>query len=221
MHEITWNHMGSTKIVIDGLTNIDKSDWDKSIACLTDAFTEDLCLKYLLESDVYDPLKAKHIHEYTLKSGCRFGHVFTTGKNVEGVSIWLPPNRQNVSSLMTAWMFIRSGGFNLSKLVNPTTVDIIRKYGDYSAELHHRSITKPHWYLMSIGVAPQYQGQGFARKLIVPMLNYFDQHSQNCFLETHNPRNVEIYLKYGFKVTETGILPGTDTVHWSMVRESE
>jgi len=213
--------MKPKKLLIEGLINIEKKDLQNSIACLTDAFSEDVCLKYLLDSDYYDPEKARYIHEYTLKYGMLFGHAFTTGSNTEGICIWLPPERQNVSFLMTAWMFIRSEGLSLNKKVNPNTVDIVRKYGDYSSELHHRSIAIPHWYLLSVGVAKKFQGQGYAKKLIMPMLNYFDQNLQYCYLETHNPVNVEIYSKYGFHVTETGKLPGTDKTHWSMMREPQ
>ena len=212
--------MSKKRIEINGLQYLDIKDLEQSVNCLTDAFREDPCLKYLLQSEEYDPEKAKHIHEYTLRYGLRFGHVFTTGHDSEGISIWIPPECKN-TSLHIAWMFIRSGGLKLDKLVNPGTVDIIKKYGDYSGKLHHQSIIKPHWYLMSIGVAPRFQGQGFAKKLITPMLNYFDKHAQSCYLETHNPRNVAIYQKYGFKVTTTGKLPDSEQTHWSMLREPQ
>ena len=210
--------MNKKSVEIEGLQPLRKEDLPHAVASLTDAFRDDPCLKYLLRSVEYDQEKAKYIHEYTLRYGFRFGHVFTTGKNMEGISIWLPPESRN-SPLSTAWMFICSGGLKLDKRVNPGTIEIFKKYGDYSGELHHQSITKPHWYLMSIGVSTAFQGQGFARKLLIPMLNYFDTHLQSCYLETHNPRNVEIYQKYGFEVATTGTLPDSEQTHWSMVRK--
>ncbi|NLU40392.1 MAG: GNAT family N-acetyltransferase [Bacteroidales bacterium] len=210
--------MNRRKFDIEGLTSLKKEDLSLAIMSLTDAFQTAPCLRYLLQFSTYDPEKEKHIHEYTLRYGLKFGHVFTTGKNMEGISIWLPPECRN-NTLNTAWMFIRSGGLKLDKLVKPGTIDILKKYGDYSGKLHHESITKPHWYLMSIGVAKPYQGQGFSRKLLLPMLNYFDKYSQSCYLETHNPQNVDIYLKYGFRVTAIGTLPYSDQTHWSMLRD--
>ena len=211
--------MKLVKSTITGLNNLEIQDWKMAIDCLTDAFSEDPCLKYLLESEVYDPVKARVIHEYTLKYGWLYGQVFTSSKIVEGVSIWLPPKSNEVSSFMNAWMFIRSGGLKMNKTVNPGTVGIMKKYGGYSNELHHRNAKDPHWYLMSIGVAKEFQGQGFSKKLILPMLEYFDKNAQSCYLETHNPGNVALYEKFGFKVMEIGKLPDSKTTHWAMFRE--
>lgn len=211
--------MTSKKNHIKGLNSFEKNDWSKAIACLTNAFSEDQCLEYLLGSEINNPEKARFMHEYTLKYGSLFGHVFTTSKNIEGVSIWLPPKSSNVSSFMNAWRFIRSGGLKLDKIINHGTIALIKKYGDYSSELHHRNVKVPHWYLMSIGVANEFQGQGFSKELIMPMIEYFDKNAQTCYLETHNPKNVTFYEKFGFKIMEIGILPDSNTTHWAMLRE--
>jgi predicted GNAT family acetyltransferase len=205
------------EISISGLKNLDKKDWTRAVDCLTGAFSEDLCFRYMLESEVYDPKKARYIHEYTMKYGSLFGKVFTT-ENVEGVGIWLPLKNGDSSSFTTAVRFIRSGGLKLDKHVNKGTIAVIKKYGDYSGEMHHRIAHGQHWYLMSIGVGKEFQGQGFSKKLILPMLEYFDKNGHSCYLETHNPRNVSIYEKFGFKVMETGKLPGSDITHWAMMR---
>ncbi len=44
---------------------------------------------------------------------------------------------------------------------------------------------------------------------------------QSCYLETHNFRNVAYYEKYGFKTMEIGLLPGTNTEHFAMLREAK
>ena len=77
--------------------------------------------------------------------------------------------------------------------VNSGTISILKKYGTYSSKLHHKYAKEPHWYLMSIGVAKEFQGKGFAKKLILPMLDYLDKNGQSCYLETHNFRNVAYF----------------------------
>jgi hypothetical protein len=117
-----------SKKITGGLTIYEKSDRSKAIACLTNAFSEDPCLKYLLESDVYDPVKAAVIHEYTLKYGRLYGRIFTTGKTFEGISIWLPPESSTVSSFMNAWRFIRCGGLKMNKQITaPDMKDTVGK----------------------------------------------------------------------------------------------
>ena len=213
--------MRSEQTQIGRFINLEKSDWKKALDCLTDAFSEDPCFRYLLQSDIYEPEKARFIHEYTLRYGCQNGNVFVTSKNLEGVSIWLPPKTNMHSSLMHVWQFIINGGLKMDKKVNPGTIDTMRKYGTYSSHFHQKYAKGPHWYLMSIGVSKEYQGKGFSKKLILPMLDYFDKNKQSCYLETHNDSNVAYYEKYAFKTMGIGLLPGTDTNHWAMLREPQ
>ena len=202
-----------------GLNYLETDGWGKAVNCLTEAFIEDPCMKYLLRDLANDPKKARYIHEYTLRFGQLYGHVLTTSNNVEGVGIWLPPKCQQVSAIMSSWKFIRAGGYMLNKQISQGTIEVIQQFDAFSQELHHRVISKPHWYLMSIGVAKLYQGKGFARKLIEPMIDYFDKMSQACYLETHNPKNVSLYEKFGFKVMETGLLPDSEITHVGLLRE--
>jgi GNAT superfamily N-acetyltransferase len=197
------------------LSNFEKSEISLAVQRLTSAFSEDPCLKYLLNSDVYDPEKAKHIHEYTIRIGLLYGLITTTGKNIEGISIWLPPKNVNIST----WMFIRAGGLNLKKKVHPGIIDKIKLFNEFSSGIHHRHANMPHWYLFSIAVDKQYQSCGYAKQLLTPVLQYFDENNQTCYLETHNPKNVGFYEKFNFEVVETGFLPNSNITHWGLLRK--
>ena len=213
--------MRTEQTQLNGLINLEKNHLKKAVDCLTDAFSEDPCFSYLLQSDTYVPEKARVIHEYTLRYGYLNGHVFLSSEKVEGVSIWLPPKTNKHTSLMHVWNFIINGGLKMDKMVNAGTINTLRKYGTYSSNLHHKYAKGPHWYLMSIGVSKEFQGKGFAKKLMVPMLDYFDKNRQVCFLETHHAGNVAYYEKYAFRTMEIGLLPGTNTRHWAMLREPQ
>jgi hypothetical protein len=202
---------------IKNLSNFEKSQTSLAVQRLTSAFSEDPCLKYLLDSDVYDPEKAKYLHRYTLRIGLRYGLITTTSKNIEGISIWLPPGKSSVST----WMFIRSGGLNLIKKVHPKILDLFKTYDKFSSGIHHRNASMPHWYLFSIAVDKQYQGRGYAKQLLEPVLQYFDEKKQTCYLETHNPKNVGFYAKYNFELVETGTLPNSDITHFGMLRKPQ
>lgn len=61
-------------------------------------------------------------------------------------------------------------------------------------------------------------GRHLASKLLNPVLEHFDKVNSPCYLETHNIQNIVKYEHYGFKIAETGLLPGSDKTHWAMVR---
>jgi hypothetical protein len=199
---------------IIGLPNLKKGSVDLAADRLTEAFDEDPCIKYFLGSEEYNPVKAKSLHLYTLNLGLLYGSVLTTSGLTEGISMWLPPTRVDISS----WMFIRAGGLKMLRSVRKDILKTMKEYGDYSSKIHHRNVTDPHWYLLSIGVGKEYQGKGFAGKMLKPAFKYFDQTGYPCYLETHNPKNIKFYENYGFKVVEVGQLPGTEKDHYAMLR---
>ena len=61
-------------------------------------------------------------------------------------------------------------------------------------------------HLYMIGVLPEAQGKGLASALMNPMIQRMKEKSIPVFLETANPRNVDIYKKKGFKIFETLII---------------
>ena len=75
------------------------------------------------------------------------------------------------------------------------------------------------WYLYNIAVRKDFQKQGVCKKMIEPMLEYINSLGKNCYLETHNSVNVEIYNRFGFSLVETGIVPGTNLKHYAMLKD--
>jgi len=63
-------------------------------------------------------------------------------------------------------------------------------------------------YLSCIGVLPEAQGKGFAKKLILPMLNQAKEQNLAVFLETANTTNVSIYKKMGFNLANSITIDG-------------
>jgi ribosomal protein S18 acetylase RimI-like enzyme len=51
-----------------------------------------------------------------------------------------------------------------------------------------------------VAIAPEFQGRGFASRLLRPRLTEAEERGEPVFLETHNPRNLLIYEKYGFRI---------------------
>ena len=76
----------------------------------------------------------------------------------------------------------------------------------------------PHWYLAVLGTEPDRQGEGLATKLLHAVLDECDRDEVPAYLETGTERNVAIYTRHDFKVTEELRLPKGPPV-WLMWRD--
>ena len=58
----------------------------------------------------------------------------------------------------------------------------------------------PHWYLPMIGVDTFQQNRGIGASLMREALTQCDEDGLPAYLESSNPRNISLYLRFGFKV---------------------
>jgi ribosomal protein S18 acetylase RimI-like enzyme len=96
----------------------------------------------------------------------------------------------------------------------------MRHIGKYIDAVHKRMTPFKHWYLQTIGVAPQFQGQGYASKLIRPMLTRIDKEGLPCYLDTLDEHNAQLYEHLGFRIVDKTIVPETSLTNWAMLREN-
>ena len=109
----------------------------------------------------------------------------------------------------------------------PAVVDnsgpgIIRKllvYETFAMKLKKKYTGHIDWYLYNLSVRKDAQGKGIAKKLMLPLLEFCDDEKMVTYLETNKDSNVTLYNRFGFDLKETNSVPGTDVVHYSMVRE--
>jgi ribosomal protein S18 acetylase RimI-like enzyme len=81
----------------------------------------------------------------------------------------------------------------------------------------HKKLSKRHYYLMVIGVEPEFQGQGIGSRLLQVGLNRADDERRECYLETVTAVDVEFYKKHGFDVVlNKGF--GANSQYWLMTR---
>ena len=95
----------------------------------------------------------------------------------------------------------------------------MRGLGQHIDAVHNRLVPSRHWFLQAIGVDPQFQGRGYASKLLRPMLSRIDEEGLPCYLETLDETNVPLYEHFGFKVIEKSTIPQTSLTNWAMLRE--
>ena len=77
----------------------------------------------------------------------------------------------------------------------------------------------PHWYLVFMGVVPEWQGRGLGTALMLPGLQALDAASMPAYLEASTPRSRALYARNGFAVTGEFKLPSGGPPLWQMWRE--
>jgi ribosomal protein S18 acetylase RimI-like enzyme len=79
--------------------------------------------------------------------------------------------------------------------------------------------TEPHWYLFTLGTAPERQGHGVGSALLRSRLAHIDESGEPAYLESSKERNLPLYERFGFKVIDTLPSVAGSPVIWRMWRE--
>ena len=93
--------------------------------------------------------------------------------------------------------------------------------GDYAdsswtSQLH----TAERLHVIYLAVAPKMQHHGLAEKLMDEVIDYADRHKLMISLETHNPANVSMYEKFGFKLYGIVQKKGFDLKQYCMIKQA-
>lgn len=200
---------------LNNLVRLEKSQVRAASEVLSRAFHDDP----LFSSFIPDPLQRKKKLHYLLEMlvhySVSYGEVYATSPNFEGVAVWLPSDRVE----MTLWRGIRSGGVSVISNLGVRSTFRQLSVSDLMCSIHKRHIASPHWYLYLIGVEPALQGKGYASKLVKAMLGRTDREGLACYLDNTNEKNLSMYQRYGFRVIEEYEIPRTGVSIWAMLKE--
>ncbi len=181
---------------------------------LARSFREDPKMTYFVPDTKGRFALSRQILEFELMYGTLYGEAYMTSPGLEGVAVWLPSEKAKIS----LWRAIRAGTLRLRRTVGPDIMKKILSFSEYVDALHRECAPDPHWYLFVIGVDPAYRGEGYASRLIRPMLGRLDREGASCYLATQNEQNVAMYERYGFAVAGRTTVPGTGVDHFAMLR---
>ncbi len=134
--------------------------------------------------------------------------VWTT-QDLDGVAVWAPPgrHRRRVRDLV-----------KLTTMIPFVIGHPIRNFKVLSA-LEAKHPREPHYYLATLGTDPSRQGKGVGTQLLKSVLSSCDEQGIPAYLESSKERNVPLYARNGFEVTEVLELPGGGPKVWLMWRE--
>ena len=175
---------------------------------LSASFARDPWMAYIEPDPQRRPRVVEWLSRHSLRLGRQGGLVDLA--DGAGVGIWFPPK----SDAFGVGSLIRAGFLSVPFTLGPAAARrLIRSETDLN------TLARPDeaWYFYMLGVHPEAQGQGVARRLIERGLARVDADGKAARLETNNPKNVSLYERFGFTVTGHIATPGM-MEQWVMVR---
>ncbi len=180
----------------------------------TEAFMDYPLFSYMVEDPSARPRIYPHFFRLMVKHTIRFGWAYATSENMEGLALWLPGERSDIS----LWSNLTSGGIDLLLAAGLRIAYRSMVFSEFASKLHHEVIDRPHIYLFQIGVKKMHRGKGYAGKLMRPMMARADREGQPIFLETHDESYLPVYRHYQFETIRHEKIPGSNVNHWAMIR---
>lgn len=154
----------------------------------------------------------------TVRDAIGFGTGYATATgpgaaDLTAVAVWLPPGGFPFSGARQARAM---PAMVKTMIAAPASFPALMRLGANAARAHP---TERHWYLVVLGVRPQFQGHRLGSGLMRVGLDHADRDRAPCYLETSAPANVAFYERFGFTVVDEALalVPGGPT-HVAMRR---
>jgi ribosomal protein S18 acetylase RimI-like enzyme len=178
---------------------------------LARAFFTDPVLDWAIRDDErrMDALNSMFRHD--LMADLKYGEATTTA-DLMACAIWVPPEAQNEShSLLDDLLMI-------PRLIGYSGLRRARRMISFSNACEEKRPKSTHFYLDTIGVHPEKQGQGYATTLLRHTLTRLDAERRPAYLESSNIRNNPLYKRHGFEIIDEIHLQDGPTL-WRMWRD--
>lgn len=183
-------------------------DVAKATETLGAAFADYVWTRHTVAADNHEERVRQLQGLFLSRIGLPYGEVWVTD-GCEAVAIWTTPaTLRHVEKLFAelAPKFAELAGSRSSAWLEAE-----------EALAPHRP-RRPVWFLSSVGVHPDWQGQGLASAVLRPGIKAAEKAGVPAYLETSTARNVAIYQHLGFEVQAEVELPGGGPRTWCMVR---
>lgn len=205
---------------IENLYTVQEKDISRAGAVLADAFQHDSVWRLFLRDQATLDQKGT-LFEAPIKYCFRYGKVRATSEHLEGVAGWLPGDLAD----MTIWRMVRSGAIRSGLRALGACTRLALQQGRIfrPLEVDRRATMKgrEYIYLMIVGVASEFQGQGLGKRLLRALIAESEQVGLPIYTETQTEKNVRFYASLGFRPLDQVILPIINLPHWELIREPQ
>ncbi len=176
------------------------------------AFDDDPFVNWMVMQDARRARRIYDLMALALDSQFARGEVYTTD-DIAGAAVWTPPGKSAVGFLAQFKTAPRFASAVTWKRM-PTVIAAFQ-------QIEKKHPKDPHFYLGVLGVDTEFQGRGVGTKLMQPVLDMCDRDRIPAYLESSKEKNVPLYERNGFKVTEVLTVPKGGPPLWLMFRDPQ
>jgi ribosomal protein S18 acetylase RimI-like enzyme len=180
-------------------------------AVLTRAFHDDPYYDYIMPNRKKNKAQIHWWMKLLLKYTLKYGDIYYTDDH-KGIAMWLGPEKPVVDDIEILSMGLIKYPFKVGLRNFMRLLDI-----DGQWKKEHKKEDKRHYYLMVIGVEPEFQQKGIGSRLMQVGLKKANDEKLECFLETVTPEDVRFYEKHNFKAFHNNKF-AKDQQFWLMKR---
>ena len=202
---------------LDNLYKLTPDDVKEACIVAGNAFRDDPVMVFAYPDDEERKEKAQYGFYMVYRYGIKHGLAYSTSKNLEGSTIWFPPDKVYPST----WAMMRYGGFYTMRKVGLKLKVMKKTMAVFKyEEIKHKELAPfDHWYFQNIAVKPEEQGKGNGGLLISTMLKTIESENLPVYVETNTEKAMSIYQKYGFEILAHEIIPETPVPLWCMLKK--
>ncbi|MDR2515442.1 MAG: GNAT family N-acetyltransferase [Christensenellaceae bacterium] len=129
-----------------------------------------------------------------------------------GAAVWQPPEPLD---------FRREQRLEAKEAMAGVSPEVLGRLGVFYEAMragHEKNPPPPIWTLTPIFIDPAFQGRGAGSALIKKQLPLMDKSGRPCTLYAQECVNVEIYRRYGFRVTGEDRIGDSEVISYAMAR---
>jgi GNAT superfamily N-acetyltransferase len=191
------------------IRNADPADLDTLVDTLSNSFAQDPMFNWVFpKMQLYPYFFHMLVKDVYLPRGII--HIEDQGR---AAALWLPPEQRfRIAPRLSLLKF----GFELIQHDGLRPVWRMRQQGSVFARHLPR---EPHYYLQFIGCRHEDQGRGIGTALLRQGTKICDEHGMPAYLESSNARNLPLYQRHGFEVSDAQAVSKNGPMAWFMWRE--
>lgn len=186
------------------------ADRKRLSAAMARAFDDDPIANWFAAQD---KRRARRIYDFIdvcFQITAPHGEIYTTD-GLEGGAYWSPPDQWKMGLLQQLKL--------LPAMVRTASLRRLPQLLGGLNAIERKHPHEPHYYLLMLGVEPDLQGRSIGTKLMAPILERCDRERVPAYLESSKERNVPMYERSGFRVTEKFQVPNGGPPIWLMWRD--
>lgn len=152
--------------------------------------------------------------DFAIQEAKQYGVYHSIDNQTIGASLWHKPQTDDRYEQQ-----VKAKKAFLKNHFGEESLAIYKKMERSMESMEEKVIEDHYWYLSILAVAKEYQGQGFGRALLTPVLAEADKLGIPTFLETFTEVNLLFYGKLGYVVAIEYIEPTLAKTCWVLVRQ--